>query len=524
MLERLRRHVEEQQRALRQLAREPQRRAPADGVELVAAADRVGDLERLARARQLERAHARERLVAEDARAAEVPDRLELDVDGAGVDQRAHRADLLDRDDGDAVDDLGGGHDGVAAAALGLEQRGVRAAPQRARLAVLGRDRAEPDAGRHARQAALDLGPDAGERDVGLGLVGVGEQEGELVAAEAEGAVAGAAVAQQRGELAQQAVAVLVAVAVVLELEVVDVEQRERDRRAVARGLPDGARELVLERAVVVEVGEPVAARALQGGAVERADAAAAEHVEQRQRDQQAQQHEQAEPPAERGDARGERVARAVLGEHDVAAEQRQRLHVGVAVLAVGRAGDRLPGARDPVQERVGAVRPDLAGDRRREHGAVLVDDHDVDRVGALGQRGEQLGDLAQRRRVAVAGRRLGAMLERARVSGVDGGVLADQVVLDAAADDEVLERADRAEREDQGQEQAGDDALAQPGCARVECREPHHPPASAARADDLSSGVSVRATRRTRRRTRGRRRPAGAAGTRCRAAARRAA
>ena len=56
-----------------------------------------------------------------------------------------------------------------------------------------------------------------------------GEQERELVAAEAEGAVAGALLAQQLGELAQQAVAVLVAVAVVLELEVVDVEQRERD-------------------------------------------------------------------------------------------------------------------------------------------------------------------------------------------------------------------------------------------------------------------------------------------------------
>ena len=57
----------------------------------------------------------------------------------------------------------------------------------------------------------------------------MGEQQRELVAAEAERAVAGARVAQQLGELAQQAVAVLVAVAVVLELEVVDVEQRERD-------------------------------------------------------------------------------------------------------------------------------------------------------------------------------------------------------------------------------------------------------------------------------------------------------
>ena len=76
-----------------------QRRAAADRVELVAAADRVGDLERLAGPGELVRARPRERLVAEHARAAEVPDRLELDVDGAGVDQRAHRAHLLDRDD-----------------------------------------------------------------------------------------------------------------------------------------------------------------------------------------------------------------------------------------------------------------------------------------------------------------------------------------------------------------------------------------------------------------------------------------
>ena len=52
-------------------------------------------------------------------------------------------------------------------------------------------------------------------------------------------------------------------------------------------------------------------------------------------------------------------------------------------------------------------------------------------------------------------------MLERARVGGVDRGVLADEVLLDAAADDEVLERADRAEREHEGQEQAGDHAFA---------------------------------------------------------------
>ena len=54
---------------------------------------------------------------------------------------------------------------------------------------------------------------------------------------------------------------------------------------------------------MVVEVGEPVAAGTLQSGAIERADPAAAEHVEQRKRDQEAEEHEHAEAVAERGDA-----------------------------------------------------------------------------------------------------------------------------------------------------------------------------------------------------------------------------
>jgi hypothetical protein len=301
------------------------------------------------------------------------------------------------------------------------------------------------------------------------------EQQRELVATEAERAVAGAALAQQRRELAQQPVAVLVAVAVVLELEVVDVEQRERHRRAVARALADGARQLVLEGAMVVEVGEPVAACALQRRAVERADAAAAEHIEERQRDQQAQEREQADAAAERRDARGQRLARAVLGEDEIAVEQPQPLDVGVAVSAIGHAGDRATRAGDLAQQRVLAVGPDLAGERRGEHRALLVGYDDVIRVGALGQRRQQLRDLAERRGVAVARRRLRTMLERARVCGVDGGVLADEVLLDTAGDDEVLEGADRAEREHEREQQAGDHALAQSQRTRVEGREPHH-------------------------------------------------
>ena len=290
----------------------------------------------------------------------------------------------------------------------------------------------------------------------------------ELVAAEAEGAVAGALLAQQLGELAQQAVAVLVAVAVVLELEVVDVEQRERHGAGVARRLADRAGELVLEGAVVVEIGEAVTARALEGGAVEHADAAAAEHVEQRQRDQQAEQHEEPEAVAEGGDAGAQRLAVAVLGEQDVAAEQVHRCDVGVAVVARGHAGDRLVRARDLRNQWVFAQDADLAGDRGDQHGAVGLQDGDIPGVGPLGDRGEDLRHLAERRLVTVALRLLRALLERARVGGVDRGVLADQVVLDPLADDEVLERADRTERQDEREQKTGDDALAQPQGVRV--------------------------------------------------------
>ena len=118
--------------------------------------------------------------------------------------------------------------------------------------------------------------------------------------------------------------------------------------------------------------------------------------------------------------------------------------------------------------QRVGAQHADLAGDRGDQHGAVRLQDGDVAGVGPLGDRGEHLRHLAERRLVAVALRLLGALLERARVGGVDRRVLADQVVLDPLADDEVLERADRAERQDEREQQPGDDALAQAQGARV--------------------------------------------------------
>ena len=92
-------------------------------------------------------------------------------------------------------------------------------------------------------------------------LVGaaVGQQDGELVAAEAgdRGAVAHA-LAQRVGHLADQLVAGAVAERVVDVLEAVDVEQHDCAARAVAGDVVDVALELALERAPVQQAGQRV--------------------------------------------------------------------------------------------------------------------------------------------------------------------------------------------------------------------------------------------------------------------------
>ena len=84
------------------------------------------------------------------------------------------------------------------------------------------------------------------------GLVGAGEEDGELVAAE-PGEHVGLAHAhpQQRGDAAKQVVAGAVAERVVDVLEVVEVEHQHGAAAAVAPHLGDPLVELVLEPAAV---------------------------------------------------------------------------------------------------------------------------------------------------------------------------------------------------------------------------------------------------------------------------------
>ena len=101
------------------------------------------------------------------------------------------------------------------------------------------------------------------EHRVRLGLAGLGQQQRELVAADAgEQVLAAQQGVQARAERRQHAVAGGVAGEVVDRLEVVDVDQRERQRALVPGGAGDLGVEALLEGAVVGEAGQRVGERA----------------------------------------------------------------------------------------------------------------------------------------------------------------------------------------------------------------------------------------------------------------------
>ena len=94
------------------------------------------------------------------------------------------------------------------------------------------------------------------------GSVGVGHQDGELVAADAEGAIGVARhLADQAAHLAQQVVAGGMAVRLVDHLEIVEVDQQQRHGHLVARIPLELTVELLLEGAVVAQPGQRVTQR-----------------------------------------------------------------------------------------------------------------------------------------------------------------------------------------------------------------------------------------------------------------------
>ena len=158
-------------------------------------------------------------------------------------------------------------------AVVGEGDRGVLAGPLRRDQGEVGLAdelllRARVD--REGRDARGQGGPDevlgggapdsVGELDPRGGLAV--DDHGELVAADAERLLAGAALLGQRArELPQDAVARRVALVVVQALEVVEVAEEQRDLARSRVGAQESAVEVLLEGAMVAELGQRVAAR-----------------------------------------------------------------------------------------------------------------------------------------------------------------------------------------------------------------------------------------------------------------------
>ena len=229
-------------------------------------AEPLGQVEELARAAEPEaRVGPRERLVAEDGVALEVPDRLEGDVELAVLEQLAQPADAVRvrqrRARGDLVED----DDRAADRALGLVDRGVGLLAQQREVA---RGRGEAaDARRSGSRRAARPGtrPSASSSATRAPKTSVcGSRSANSSPPSRKAASPRAPVRQRRRDAAQDAVAVLVPEAVVAELEVVDVDHRERELVPVALGQRLVLGRVLVERAVVAEAGQRVGERALQ--------------------------------------------------------------------------------------------------------------------------------------------------------------------------------------------------------------------------------------------------------------------
>ena len=204
--------------------------------------------------------------------------------------------------------------------------------------------RVRPGGGRHGERAhRVEHG--GGDR-VGLLRRRLGQQDRELVAAEAGEHVGLAQAAAQRvGDAHDQLVAGRVAERVVDRLEVVEVEHDRRALRAVALDVGDVALELALERAAVEQAGQRVVVgHVAQLGLVAAALGDVLHLREEVERLAVGVAHQRRVDRHPHRAAGGVQVAAlgAVAGE--LALEHRPaRLPVGLEVVGVGDRGDRQP-------------------------------------------------------------------------------------------------------------------------------------------------------------------------------------
>ena len=272
-VERLGREVDEQQHGRIALSDHPQRVLHAQHVELVDAPELLGDVECLGRPGEpVGGVGTHQRLDPQQCLLREVPDRLEHGLEAPLVDQRADGFLLHRGGHGHALANVIEVRAAVTPLALGLIQRGVGLGAQRVGPA---RCRRFPSPGPYRADADTDLDAGVGEaaaqaarERAGAARVGVRQKQRELVAPDSVGAISRPRLAQDLGDVPEHRVAVRMPVAVVDELEVVDIQHDQGQRILIARRGGDGLGELVLEGALVGQVGQPVARRALQGSAM----------------------------------------------------------------------------------------------------------------------------------------------------------------------------------------------------------------------------------------------------------------
>ena len=177
------------------------------------------------------------------------------DLEPRLVEQGSQRVDLGGRhhrqEIGNVVEDRGL----AATAPLALVESGVRVLPENVGLARrTGSQHGHARGEGHGVRALARRRRAAGHRGAGAEAVGVGKEQRELVAADAEGAIVGPAVSKHAGHVREHLVAMPVSVTVVDELEVVEIHQGHRERLGPAHGEGHGQLELLLEGAVIAKI------------------------------------------------------------------------------------------------------------------------------------------------------------------------------------------------------------------------------------------------------------------------------
>ena len=291
--------------------------------------------------------------------------------------------------------------------------------------------------------------------------------------------------------------------AVVEELEVVDVEEDERERLLVARRRVHRAGELVLEDAMVRQVGQAVARRTLERDAVAAQQRPPAYEVEDDRSGEQREQPDQSERAPGLGEL-GVQHGVVVADLEDVATagqlDRRDELEVAPVEVGIGLE----PGVGDAVAQagddpRVGVSLTDhVLVHAGADDDRTLIDQQRLERAGTFADHVQQTLD---RGALAMSSK----ALEIAHVGVVVTRVLGDLAGPQLMRGQQVADRSDNGERDRDRQCQPCPEAHAatEPPPEPAPALRRHFPfrcvvhsnTASASQAEVLTGAVSVRPT-----------------------------